>query len=102
MYKRQVYLGTNGAFADDQFDQVMQQIGPESTVFFITVNVPRPWEASVNDALARGVARWPNAHLLDWKDAARSHAEWFTNDGFHLTPPGAAAFAAFVRDGIRA
>jgi hypothetical protein len=31
--------------------------------------------SKVNAAFRAGVARWPNAHLLDWRALAGSHAE---------------------------
>ena len=102
-----VDLGVNSNH-NDEFDeisasveQIMKDVGPESTVFFMTVKVPRPWETSVNDALFSSVVAWPNAHVLDWRGFSLSHPDWFLRDGFHPSPVGQTAYAAFVRDGIR-
>jgi hypothetical protein len=82
-------------------DDVMDATGPQSTVYFLTVHIPRPWEGAVNNALRALVARRPNARLLDWRAFAQSHPDWFVNDGWHLIPTGQTAYATFIRDGIR-
>jgi hypothetical protein len=97
-----VDLGDNGAFDDGAFDQIMRAAGPDATVVFLTVKVPRSWEQAVNDALYAGARRWPNARVLDWKHYSSTHADWFLRDGFHLSPAGQNAYAAFIHDGLRA
>jgi hypothetical protein len=62
--------------------------------------VPRLWEADVNQKLHDGAARWKNAHVLEWRDFAGSHDDWFAGDGFHVTRAGAQAYALFVLNGI--
>ena len=44
-----VHMGTNGAFSDAQFDQMMAVIGNRQ-VFFVNAREPRTWETEVNDA----------------------------------------------------
>lgn len=95
-----IHLGTNGRITNDLFDQMMRTIGPGHTVYFLTARVPRLWEAEVNHTVHAGVARWPNAHLIDWHDFATSHDDWFVNDGFHLTPPGQHAYSLLIESSI--
>ncbi len=95
-----VHLGTNGHVTDTMFDQMMQTIGPGHQVYFLTARVPRLWESEVNATLHAGAARWHSAHVLEWRDFAGCHDDWFVSDGFHLTTAGQHAYAAFVRDGI--
>jgi hypothetical protein len=95
-----VHLGANGPFTAGAFDGLMRAAGPDSTVLFLTVKVPRAWEHAVNDALRGGALRWPNARVLDWKHYSDSHADWFTVDGFHLDTVGQTAYAAFIRHAL--
>jgi hypothetical protein len=96
-----VGLGTNGQVTDGLFDQMMQAIGPNHYVYFLTARVPRPWEGSTNDALHRGKQRWgAKVTILEWHDYAGCHDDWFVNDGFHLRTPGQHAYAQFILDGI--
>jgi hypothetical protein len=93
-----VDLGTNGPFSAALFDQMMTIMRGVRRVVFVTVKVPRFWEADVNNALRAGVARWPNARLADWYAISRNQPSWFAADGFHLTPAGAAAYTQLVVD----
>lgn len=92
-----IHLGTNGRFGDGEFDHLMATIGDRRLAYFLTARMPRSWEAEVNATLARGVQRHPNARLLDWRQYAGCHADWFATDGYHLTTAGRAAYAEFVR-----
>jgi peptidoglycan/LPS O-acetylase OafA/YrhL len=90
-----IHMGTNGAFSDAQFDQLMATIGTRQ-VFFVNAREPRTWEKEVNDRLAADVPKYKNAHLLDWHAWGGSHLDWFTSDGIHLTGAGAMGYADFI------
>ena len=92
-----VHLGTNGRYGIPEFDHMMAVIGPDTPVFFLNSRMPRSWEPTVNNTLAEGVARHPNAHLINWHDYANCHDDWWANDGFHVTDAGAQAYANLVR-----
>ena len=96
-----IHLGTNGRFGDGEFDHLMSVVGPDRQAYFLTARMPRSWESEVNATLARGVQRHENATLLDWRQYAGCHADWFGTDGFHLTSAGRAAYAEFVRVHVR-
>ncbi len=49
-----IHLGTNGRVTDGGFDQMMETVGPQRTVYFLTARVPRTWETEVNRALHAG------------------------------------------------
>ena len=92
-----VHLGTNGRFGDGEFDHMMSVVGPERQAYFLTARMPRSWEGDVNAHLTSGVSRHPaNAHLIDWRQYAGCHADWFARDGFHVTAVGAQSYSHFV------
>jgi peptidoglycan/LPS O-acetylase OafA/YrhL len=94
-----VHLGTNGRITNGLFDQLMETIGPGHRVFFLTARVPRSWESEDNAALHAGTTRWGIAHVLEWRDFAGCHDDWFV-DGFHLRTPGQQAYAQFIKLGL--
>ena len=51
-------------------------------------------------ALHAGQTRWGIAHVLEWRDYAGCHDDWFVNDGFHLRTVGQHAYADFIRLGL--
>lgn len=91
-----VDLGTNGAFGSGQLDDLMRTVGKRK-VLFVNTYVPRPWQDLVNQRLAQGAARWPNATLVDWHAAAGPHHDFFAPDGFHLEPVGARFYANLIK-----
>jgi peptidoglycan/LPS O-acetylase OafA/YrhL/lysophospholipase L1-like esterase len=96
-----VQLGTNGTVDPGDFDRMMGILSDRKKVVIINAHVDRPWEQQVNDTLAAGVKRYRNAVLLDWHGFAAQHPEFFYDDGIHLRPDGAAAYAQYVADSLR-
>ena len=98
-----VHLGTNGSYPIKTCKQLVQAAGPTRKVFLVTIKVPRLWEPVNNKMLRRCAARFPadQVQIIDWNWAASRHAEeWLYDDGAHLRPAGARAFARVINDGI--
>jgi len=94
-----VDIGTNGAFSNAQFAQMMAVLG-DRTVYFINLRGPQTWENEAHARLAASVKKYPNAHLIDWHNFAGPHANWFMSDGIHLTSAGAEGYALLVRSNL--
>ncbi|MEA3501846.1 MAG: acyltransferase family protein [Actinomycetota bacterium] len=95
-----VHLGTNGPFNSAHFDDVMVSLADVDHVYFVNASVPRRYEGSVNNTLAAGVERWDRAYLIDWRNAAKDHSEYFVKDGVHLTSAGIDAYSALIAGAI--
>jgi hypothetical protein len=96
-----VQLGTNGTVDPGQLDRMMGLLSDRQKVVIINAKVPRPWEDQVNSTLAAGVAKHKkNAVLLDWHGYGGAHPEFFYDDGIHLRPEGATAYAQFVAQAL--
>jgi hypothetical protein len=91
-----LHLGTNGPVTDGQFDEIMQLLSGVKRVVVVNTRVDRAWEQQVNDTLAAGVQRYPNAVLFDWHAAGSEHPEYFVQDGVHLTGDGARYYALVI------
>ena len=93
-----VHLGTNGTISPGDLDALLSRLAGVRRVVLVTVQVSggRPWEAPDN-ALIRAVpARHPNVVVADWKAASDGHRNWLGTDGIHLSPAGAAGYAATI------
>src|SRR5262245_7992580 len=90
-----VQLGTNGTIDPDEFDRMMRLLKGHK-VIIVNAKVPRAWEDQVNQVLADGVKRYKNAVLIDWHTIGGDHPEYFYDDGLHLRPEGAQAYAQLV------
>jgi hypothetical protein len=91
-----VYVGNNGPFTANQIDEVMQLLTDVRHVVFVNVKVPRPWEGPNNATLAQKVQQYPNAVLVDWYAGSHDRPELFYDDGVHLRPEGAKAYAILM------
>ena len=89
-------LGDNGWITSQQIDQAMQVLGTATTVVFVNLKEPRSWESHDNAVLAQAALRYPNVSVVDWHDAGDRHPEYFWDDGIHLRPSGAQAYAQLV------
>lgn len=94
-----VHAGTNGTFTDADVDRLMQLAGPRR-VLLVNAKVSRPWQDLVNQRLAAAAGRHENAVLVDWYSLASAHPEWFAQDGAHLRPDGARAYAELIRSNL--
>jgi hypothetical protein len=63
------------------------------------MNVHRPiaWESYINRKFEDGVARWPQAELIDWDALAHSQQGWFIKDQTHLSYRGSEAYVEAIR-----
>ena len=89
-------LGDNGWITSQQMDQAMQVLGSTTKVIFVNLKEPRSWESHDNAVLAQAALRYPNVSVVDWHDAGDRHPEYFWDDGIHLRPAGAQAYAQLV------
>jgi hypothetical protein len=95
-----VHLGTNGLIGPGACDAVVTLAGTSRRVFLVTVRVPRPWQGRNNALLAACAFEHPRVHVLHWYVFSRGHPPWFGGDGYHLTPLGQGAYAAFIDAGV--
>lgn len=95
-----IELGTNGSFNSKKLNEVLDSLQDQEQVYLVTVRVPRSWERTVNRALTEASERYANVSLIDWYNASAGHNDYFSEDGVHLTPTGAEAFAALVEKAV--
>ncbi|MBL8093261.1 MAG: acyltransferase family protein [Anaerolineales bacterium] len=85
-----VHLGSNQPYEGAVFDAVMESLTAHGVQRVIFVNVRRParWVEGINWRMAEGVARYPQAQLVDWFAVSNPNDDWFISDGTHLTGTG--------------
>ncbi len=95
-----IHLGSNRPFEDPVFDEVMETLLAHDVERVIFINVHRPigWENYLNKKFDEGVARWPQAELIDWDAIAHSKQEWFIKDQTHLSFVGSEAYVNAIQE----
>jgi len=96
-----IHMGNNGTFSAKQFDQIMSILSDEKYVVFVNLKVPRSWESPNNDMIAQGVAKYPNAVLVDWRATSADHPEYFAKDAFHMQKLGAEVYTNLIGETLR-
>lgn len=102
-YKRViVHLGTNGTIGTREYGQVMRA-AKGRTVYWVTVQVPRSWEAANNRFLRTHVkaTKTTRDKVIDW-NAASEGKRWFCSDGYHISCGGATPYANLLNARARA
>ncbi len=89
-------IGSNGYVTTADFNAIMAETNGAWAVLFINVRVPREWEKANNTVLTQGVARYPNAVLIDWYTVSDGHPEYLKDDGVHPYQGGRDVYAALV------
>jgi peptidoglycan/LPS O-acetylase OafA/YrhL len=94
-----IHLGSNRPFEAAVFDEVMEALLAHQVERAIFINVHRPigWEYYINQKFVEGVARWPEAELIDWDAMAHSEQGWFIEDQTHLSYYGSNAYVAAIQ-----
>jgi len=91
-----VHLGNNGEITDAHLAALLDELADRERVVLVNVKVSRPWQDPNNAKLAGLLGRYPNVVLADWRAVSNDHPEFFWNDGVHLRPAGASAYASLV------
>ena len=96
-----LHLGNNGAFRAKDFDRIMEVVGEERRVVFLTLKVRRSWEEGNNEVISEGVRRYPQALLVDWREAIVERPDLLWTDGTHLRPAGADFYVELLAPYLR-
>ena len=96
-----ISLGTNNYVVDEQVDDLMNQIGPDKHVWFITCRSTEDFVTDTNDAYWRATSRYSNVSVIDWYGISEGHPEYFDGDGTHLNEESAALYTRMIYDVVR-
>lgn len=87
--------------APKMIDKIMEEIGEDRTVGFLTLyTVHRSSAPKFNRALRDATKRWPNLYIMDWAAVAKQHKEWHNKGGVHYTMRGAIQRNRYMADAM--
>ncbi|AVK62039.1 acetyltransferase [Lactobacillus sp. CBA3605] len=96
-----VNIGTNGAITSAQAEQVVNTIGADHQIFWVTAHVPtQSWQNQVNNQIAKTAQQHANVHVIDWYQAALNQSSWFGSDNVHPNPTGNRHLTALIANRI--
>jgi peptidoglycan/LPS O-acetylase OafA/YrhL len=92
-----LHPGTNGVIPESMMREMLDILVDSPRVVVVNDDVPRSWRAPNNKVIADVVPDYPNAVIADWYGQSKNHPEYFVSDGIHLTPAGARAYSALIK-----
>ena len=97
-----IALGTNGTFSPEQGQALVDRLGPDRQIYWVTVyGSYLAWQEQSNEAIRAVAAQNDNVTLIDWAALAAEHGDWLYSDGIHLQSPGQQGYAAMIADAIQ-
>ncbi|MEC0370271.1 acyltransferase family protein [Paenibacillus chibensis] len=96
-----IELGTNGPFNTQQLRKVLNSLDHAKQVILVNTRVPRKWQDTVNEDIAKVSNEFGNVTVVDWYSASEGKDDYFYRDGVHLKQDGAAYYAELLVQGIR-
>lgn len=92
-----IALGTNGPFGVEKGQALIDRLGSDRTIYWVTVyGRELAWQEASNTTIRTLAENNENVRLIDWTQAASGHAEWICSDGIHLSAAGRAGYAGVV------
>ncbi|BDZ30212.1 acyltransferase family protein [Lactiplantibacillus sp. WILCCON 0030] len=96
-----VNIGTNGTITGAQADQVVNAIGSDHQIFWVTAHVPtQSWQNQVNRQINATSKKYSNVHVVDWYTEALNQSSWFASDNVHPNPTGNKKLTALIANQI--
>ncbi len=96
-------IGTNGAIPSSLADQVVDLIGKDHQIFWVTAHVPtQSWQNQVNTQIQKTADKYDNVHVVDWHGLSENQTDWFAADNVHPNPKGNRELTRLVADRIAA
>ena len=92
-------LGNNGYAQESEVRELIECVG-DRPVYLVTVREVNGLTDPNNSLFRRMAEEYDNVEIIDWYAESEGHSEYFWDDGTHLRPEGADAYARMVRDAI--
>ena len=92
-----IALGTNGPFAQSFGQSVIDYLGPDRQIYWVTTyGSTLRWQEESNSVIRAIAEANDNVELIDWAGVGPSHPDWFYSDGIHLQQAGQQGYADLV------
>ena len=92
-------LGNNGYAQEADVRELIECVG-DRPVYLVTVREVNGLTDDNNALFKRIANEYDNVHIIDWYAESEGHSEYFWDDGTHLRPEGAEAYALMIRRAI--
>ena len=96
-----VALGTNGPFTVEDGQGIVDRIGPDRQIYWVTAfGTSLSWQEQSNSSIRALAEQNANVTIIDWAAAAAQNTGWLYSDGIHLQGDGQQAYAALIQSAL--
>ncbi|WP_261809328.1 acyltransferase family protein [Levilactobacillus humaensis] len=96
-----INIGTNGYVTPEQAKDIVEAIGPNHEIFWVTAHVPtREWQNSVNRRIQKTADAYKNVHVIDWYSTAKGEDKWFVSDHVHPNNRGNRHYTSLIAKAV--
>ncbi len=95
-----VALGTNGYFGTGTIQQLLNEVGKDRDVVFVTAHAPVEWVAGNNEYVRLIAKQYPNVYIAEWDATISAHPDMLGPDGIHPGPTGGGLYAGSIASAI--
>jgi peptidoglycan/LPS O-acetylase OafA/YrhL len=95
-----VALGTNGYFGTGTIQQLLNEVGKDRDVVFVTAHAPVEWVAGNNEYIRLIAKQYHNVYIAEWDATISAHPDMLGPDGIHPGPTGGGLYAGSIASAI--
>ncbi len=95
-----IQLGTNGTVEESDVYKVIDLIGADRKLVFVSCRVPRSWCEGDNKTFFKIADEYENVMIADWYAASYDKDSYFYKDGFHPNIKGCEVLAEVIADAV--
>ncbi len=95
-----VGLGTNGAAADGEMDELLTILGSDRTVILVVPYGERDWMGQARAEIIEAAKEHDNVYVADWCGMAQENPALLYDDGVHPQAEGAALYVQALSDAL--
>jgi len=94
-------LATNAGVTVEQFDKIIETVGPDTTIVIVNAYGDRSWIPGGNEQVELAAAKYPGQIVIaDWNALIGEHPEYIGGDGIHANDAGKQAWAHMIVDAL--
>lgn len=90
-------LGSNGVLEEAELNQLLELVGDKRTLWLVNNRMKDSWQDANNQLISKFAEAHDNVNVIDWYDHSKGHDDWVWQDGEHVTPEGAVAYAQLIK-----
>lgn len=96
-----VCIGNDDELQQEDIDALIDAVGSDKELWFVTDRTPEAWQNANNELLAKAAEENKNVHVIDWFAASEGKEGLVGEDGMHLTKDGIKSYVDLITSEVK-